>query len=264
MKYILIVPFITLLVQLRGQNTIVKKDGERIACKVIEVSPELIKFTKSQITNSPIFSMSLIDIDTVYYQEDYFEVYNTDLPKTEKPVKKVGPKILIDPRDSSTYPIVQIGEQYWFAKNLAFDTTGSTVYENDTSYLSKFGRLYSYETALNACPCGWHLPSDNEWKTLEIELGMLRGVHDAGWRGTSPGQGDLLKPGTTTGFDAEFGGAKLKSEYWFIKSSAFFWTSTEREWNPKGAWIRQLNERASINRDHQPKSSLLSVRCIMD
>lgn len=262
MKHLLAFLFLSFGFHVLGQNTIVKINGDKIPCKVLEVSPDEIRFTKSQIPESPIFSLPLSDVDTVFYSKEYFEVYNTKSQTKDKEVEV--PNSFLDRRDSTTYQVVQIGEQYWFAENLGFDTTGSTLYDNDTDYLAGLGRLYTYEVALKACPCGWHLPTDNEWKLLEIELGMLNGVHDAGWRGTSPGQGDLLKSGTNIGFNAEFGGAKIKGQYRYVKSSAFFWTSSEREWNPNGAWIRQLNERASINRDHQPKSSMLSVRCIKD
>lgn len=35
-----------------------------------------------------------------------------------------------------------------------------------------FGVLYNWEAAKTACPSGWHLPSDQEWKTLEMYCGM--------------------------------------------------------------------------------------------
>ena len=39
-----------------------------------------------------------------------------------------------------------------------------------------------------ACPTGWHLPSDDEWKQLEMHLGMSQSEADVtGWRGKNQG-----------------------------------------------------------------------------
>ena len=38
------------------------------------------------------------------------------------------------------------------------------------------------------CPEGWHLPSDEEWKQLEMFLGMTRQqANDNSWRGAEEG-----------------------------------------------------------------------------
>jgi len=39
------------------------------------------------------------------------------------------------------------------AENLNYDTTGSKC--NDCA---TYGRLYDWETAMKACPSGWHIP----------------------------------------------------------------------------------------------------------
>jgi uncharacterized protein (TIGR02145 family) len=81
---------------------------------------------------------------------------------------------LYDSRDEQIYSTTLIGNQLWMAENLNYYTpTGSWYYYNDSlSFAETYGRLYSWETALNACPDNWHLPSDDEWVELEICLGM--------------------------------------------------------------------------------------------
>jgi uncharacterized protein (TIGR02145 family) len=34
------------------------------------------------------------------------------------------------------------------------------------SRCAQYGRLYNWETAMSACPAGWHLPSNAEWNDL--------------------------------------------------------------------------------------------------
>jgi uncharacterized protein (TIGR02145 family) len=41
-----------------------------------------------------------------------------------------------------------------------------------TTYFGTYGALYSRGAAESACPSGWHLPSDTEWKEMERFLGM--------------------------------------------------------------------------------------------
>lgn len=53
----------------------------------------------------------------------------------------------------------------WFRNNLAVQTEGAP-YGNYPAASSVFGRYYTYEEALTACPEGWRLPTDEEWVLL--------------------------------------------------------------------------------------------------
>lgn len=170
-----------------------------------------------------------------------------------------------DPRDGQTYYTVQIGSQWWMAENLNYYTdSASWYYENDSiTYSYTHGRLYTWPTAKNVCPEGWHLPSDEEWKQLEISLGMTQDEADsAGYRGTN--EGSLIKKGNTTGFDALFSGYRSQfGDFYSMEVFGYFWTSSEQTGeNAVNRFIHK--DEARINRNYLDKLNAFSVRCVKD
>ena len=89
-----------------------------------------------------------------------------------------------DPRDGYTYKTIKIGNQIWLAENLrylprigkgyyVYDYLGNDVSEaKETQNYKDFGVLYNMLAAQEACPVGWHIPSDVEWKELDKYLGL--------------------------------------------------------------------------------------------
>ena len=199
--------------------------------------------------------------------------------------------------DGNTYKFVTIGTQTWMTENLkvthypngekiplvsdnviwvALDDNdidkGYCYYNNKSS--SEYGVLYTYAAALNACPTGWHLPSDEEWKTLELYLGMSQSaVDDVAGRGTN--EGEKLKAtsgwfsngnGTDDfGFSALPGGHRVASYGTFNNAgiSGHWWSATE--YDDIFAWYRSLYyDYDNVNRSIKSKSEGFSVRCLMD
>ena len=76
-----------------------------------------------------------------------------------------------DVRDGKVYKTVKIGNQTWMAENLNYVTANSWEFDNSSTNGDVYGRLYTWEAALTACPSGWHLPSDAEWTILTDDLG---------------------------------------------------------------------------------------------
>jgi uncharacterized protein (TIGR02145 family) len=204
--------------------------------------------------------------------------------------------------DGNVYKTVTIGDQLWMAENLrttkyndgkdiplitdpsiwsnvSDSTPAYCWYNNDKStFKIPYGALYNWFTVETdkLCPLGWHVPTDEEWKQLEMYLGM--GQYEAnkdGFRGTN--EGSKLKEIDTThwyspnswatnenGFTALPGGYRVSSgEFMLIRSYCHFWTAAEH--NIDYAWSRILTYYlTNIIRIGGGKKNGASVRCIKD
>lgn len=78
---------------------------------------------------------------------------------------------LTDPRDGHLYRTVRIGAQKWMAQNLNFVTDSSVCPLDSAALCAKYGRLYTWRSAIGACPSGWHVPNDSEWRSLFAFVG---------------------------------------------------------------------------------------------
>lgn len=203
--------------------------------------------------------------------------------------------------DGNRYKTITIGDQLWMAENLKvthyrngdpipnitfgfnwiYLTTGAYChYFNNESYTSTYGCLYNWyavNDSRNIAPEGWHIPTDEEWKELEMFLGMSQSkADDIGWRGTNEG-GKLKETGSDhwlnpntgatneSGFTALPGGYRLADGFFGgIESDALFWSSTE--FSSLDGWYRALNfSRSGVNRTYGiGKRGGLSIRCIKD
>ena len=118
-----------------------------------------------------------------------------------------------DPREYQgyEYETVQIGEQCWFAENLRAQNYRNGSYSTNLSNSEwagfcttccAFALWWGYcepehlwpfvrEHAVNdcdLCPGGWHVPSDGEWMTMEVALGMSDiDANSTDFRGTDQG-----------------------------------------------------------------------------
>ncbi len=170
-----------------------------------------------------------------------------------------------------TYETVIIGTQIWMAENLNYETANSWWYNNSSANGNVYGRLYTWEAALNACPSGWSLPSDEQWKQMEMALGMSQSeTDDTGWRGTNEGEkmkstsgwNDSGNGTNSSGFNALLGGfCSSNGSFFSLGYYGHWWSSSE--YSGTGAWYRSLNYGYDqVGRDGGSKTAGFSVRCL--
>jgi uncharacterized protein (TIGR02145 family) len=233
-------------------------------------------------TNNGTDAYNLADIDSIT-----FDVSNDTTTGTLTDI------------DGNVYQTVKIGNQLWMAENLkvihyrngdaipnvtengswsVLNTGAYCNYNNYENNVETYGRLYNWYTVNDPrglAPEGWHVPTDEEWKQLEMFLGMSQSEADAtNWRGTDEG-GKMKEAGTahwqspntgatnSSGFSALPGGSRSNNGgYLGITTAAKFFSSTSSGGGL--AWGRILqHERSGIYRGGQ-KVEGFSIRCVRD
>jgi uncharacterized protein (TIGR02145 family) len=80
--------------------------------------------------------------------------------------------VFLDSRDGQEYKWIKVGNQIWMTENLRFkDSVGCYAYKKRWKKASREGYLYTWETAQNVAPEGWHIPSEAEYLALFHEFG---------------------------------------------------------------------------------------------
>ncbi len=206
----------------------------------------------SENKSDTTISNKIIETDDLYHKNESTII---DSIKTEK-------YTFIDSRDEHIYNTVKIGNQIWFAENLAYYTKyGCWAYDNDKNNVEKTGYLYNWKTAKKVCPDGWHLPSDADWiKLLEFlgdkETKTLKLKATNIWKRPHP------KNNNSTSFSAiPSGYRKLDGTFDEINTTCNFWTTTIDKTN---VWVYNINssQYAKILKVSQSKKHAYSIRCI--
>jgi len=210
--------------------------------------------------------------------------------------------------DGNVYQSVIIGTQVWMIENLkttryndetvipnktdptewsSLNTPGYCWYNNgEFSNRNTYGALYNWYAVSSGklCPTGWHVPSDDEWITLENYLiangynydGTTTGnkyakalASDQGWSSItttgSVGNTDYPAKRNETGFKALPGGVLDVSQRIFgsVGNYGIWWTASEE--STLRAWDRGIDySLCSVGRLDVLKSNGFSVRCLKD
>jgi len=198
--------------------------------------------------------------------------------------------------EGNQYNTVNIGTQVWMAENLKAtkynDNTEIPLVEDNTAWSNLtspgycwvnnneavnkplYGALYNWYAANNEklCPAGWHVPTDVEFKTMEMSLGLSQAAADqSDWRGTD--QGKQMKNTTgwsanengtnTSGFSALPGGYRhhTTSAYNGLGILGYWWCSNGPD--SGSGWYRRLDGgNNAVYRASTLNRAGKSVRCI--
>jgi len=175
-----------------------------------------------------------------------------------------------DARDGKKYKTTKIGDQTWMAENLNYNASGSKCYENKESNCKKYGRLYNSNTAMNACPKGWHLPSKAEWEVLTASVGGedTEGKYlkaKSGWNSDKGKSGNGLDK---YGFSALPGGLQLSASDGYFSNvgrTGYWWSASKNKNYNDNVYLRVIRyDSEGANWTDEIISFLLSVRCLKD
>ena len=153
----------------------------------------------------------------------------------------------------------------WMTDNLNVDGGHSYCYDDSELNCRRYGRLYTWESAQQACQSlgnGWRLPTDADWRQMAKHYG---GIFD-----DSKDEGKAaytrLMSGGTSGFNALLGGGRVPDEgkYARLEAHGFYWTSSES--GPANALFYNFGK-GSLALYRQPggkKEMAISVRCVRE
>ena len=207
--------------------------------------------------------------------------------------------------DGYDYSTFQIGDQCWFAENCRYlpevspsggsdsEELGSTTdpyyyvygYEGtdvtaakSTDNYETYGVLYNWPAVMTEgiCPSGWHIPSDEEWQTMEMSLGMSQSeaafeghrgspVGDymkstSGWSSGGNGSNSSGFTGLPGGYrySGGFSGAPVNG----YAGLGYWWSASE---SGSTSWSRMLyGGFDKVGRDADFRSYGFSARCVRD
>ncbi|MBL7923849.1 MAG: T9SS type A sorting domain-containing protein [Bacteroidia bacterium] len=195
--------------------------------------------------------------------------------------------------DGNVYDTVHIGNQIWTRPNLKVTryrngdsipqvtdsiqwcnlTSGAYCnYNNDTSYVMAYGRLYNWYAVhdlRNLAPQGWHVPTYEDWDTLQVFLGYdlvaggkLKEMGTAHWMSPNTGASDEYD------FTARPGGQRTDAFYGCMFSEltqqGYWWSSSEMDTvYPWGVNI-SYNSEGMTNWAASTRKAGFSIRLISD
>lgn len=282
---------------------------KELSIKVGEESDLMVKVLPENATDKE-YTITTTNDDIVFFASGSSEIIGNEagvvtITATTTDGNKVATCIVtviapiestcIDP-DGRKYKTIVVGEQEWMSENYAylpnFFTADKKNAEEARCYVpgyaetkeeaiesdeyKKYGAFYNLKAAIEYCPKGWHLPTDAEWKELEMFLGMSKEDADIDGYGKYRGEvGKKLK--STEGWDSEGNGDNTSglnvlpagthgfSSIFYIGGKAMFLTSTIDESYPTDVYTRMLfKSKLGVQRDYTATEKGCSVRYIKD
>jgi uncharacterized protein (TIGR02145 family) len=192
------------------------------------------------------------------------------------------------------YNTLKIGTQCWMKQNMRVGTRINVAgNQSNNSIIEKYcyadtasncttnhpnqpdGGLYQWNEAMQysstpgaqgICPAGWHIPTHDQFTTLERSVctsgscatDFPYDITTTGYRGTT--EGTNLKPNGTSLFEGNLAGDSFGGSFYNRGAGGLFWSSLG---SGGSAWYRYLSSGgAQVYRNQVDQSFGLSVRCL--
>ncbi len=205
-------------------------------------------------------------------------------------------------QDGNVYATVKIGEKWWMAEDLrvttyrngdpiphvtdnaewsALSTGAYCYYNNDSDNAAVYGAMYNWYAVVdprNLAPEGWRVPSDYDYKVLEMSIGLTSAEANSSGASRCDDGGKLKEEGTShwntpntsatneSGFRARGGGYRYDANgaFYSMNYGARYWTSTHVVTNVS-AFTRELSYlNDDIIRSYDENGFGLSVRLVKE
>ena len=185
------------------------------------------------------------------------------------------------------YVSTKISGKNWMRSNLTAqeDRSGNAVgagYRGYNLMYGVFGGYYNWNEAMNACPDGWRLPSEEEWTAMAAAVKPAAAAEPqvkTVWKGLA---GEMMcyylfntvqqrsyEPTVNVSgksrLDVKMLGCATDGKYFnYLGQRAFFWTASEKD--VSGAWCRYFcSDSPDVYVCPMDKASFYAnVRCIKD
>jgi uncharacterized protein (TIGR02145 family) len=289
MKYFLFILTILIIENTSGQiQHNINNNSVTITNSIVSI--DSIRFDPTSTTmevvlsNGTISQYPISDIINVTFNYGIGDSANCGAPDVHNPMLNYNSLTDID---GNVYKTVVIGTQEWMAENLKTShyqngslipivngpsawyslTNGAACwYNNDSAlYECPYGKLYNWYAVTdprNLCPSGWHVPSHNEWITLQNTLlgngGAMKSTGTMYWNTPNSMATD------SSGFSGLPGGYRGTNGIFANLHTKGYWWSTSLLSN-FSAWGRGLNNNNDqINQPADPREFGFSVRCLKD
>lgn len=176
-------------------------------------------------------------VDKVFSESKTEKMNSPQIKYLETKKDSVNQKNSItDSRDGKKYQIVKFGEKIWMTENLNYATEKSRCYENEEKNCDRYGRLYTWIEAITACPKGWNLPSEDDWKNIPPSMwNIFAGYYYV-----------------------------TKDAYYKKDVTAYYWTKNEIDVEKAVDMDINADADAFVKKSHSKIDVAFSVRCIKD
>lgn len=157
--------------------------------------------------------------------------------------------LYLDKRNGRSYPVRVLGSKLWLSENLTIqvDSKGNAskisdfknCYLESAEFCEDFGRYYTWQEAKKACPAGWHLPEDAEWRDYQKSLSQSE------WKNIGRG------------------GVRTWDSYGDTSNSGYYWSSSSTSKSTARGWSFTQSSKY-VERDDFERSTGMYVRCVAD